>query len=91
MGRPEGAVRAAGAEAEAERWHKEATDKQKAAERANEVSQDRLRRAEELDPDAGDRSDTNGEGRRRDRDDDGTRRERDDDQGSEEGRRGPRS
>ncbi|MCZ9884406.1 hypothetical protein [Arthrobacter sp. B2a2-09] len=72
---------AARAESEAERLHKEATDKQEAAERANEVSQDRLRRAGELEPDAGGRSD---------RDDGETRRERDDDQGDEEGR-GPRS
>lgn len=59
------AADAARAESEAERLHREAADKQKAAERANEVSQDRLRRAEELDPDAGNRSDPDSAGSRR--------------------------
>ncbi len=76
------AADAARAESEAERLHKEASEKQRAAERANEVSQDRLRRAEELDPDAGNRSDPSGAESRRDRDDD---------QRDEEGRRSPRS
>ncbi|MHC6220878.1 hypothetical protein [Arthrobacter sp. MMS24-S77] len=53
---------AARAESEAERLHKEAMDKQKASERANEVSQDRLRRAEALDPDAGSRSERDDDG-----------------------------
>jgi biopolymer transport protein ExbB/TolQ len=54
------------AESEAERLHNEAMDKQKASERANEVSQDRLRRAEALDPEnPRDRDDDAGEEERR--------------------------
>ncbi|GAA4036991.1 hypothetical protein GCM10023063_22390 [Arthrobacter methylotrophus] len=74
------------AESEAERLHNEAMKKQKDSERANEVSQDRLRRAAALDPDGGDSP-----GRRNEAPD---RREsspdRRDDEGDGESRRDPR-